>query len=370
MAKSFAALVNEVERKLEDSSNATWSAASIGSDLEDAVRELSEYLPYEMIYIYTVESRTGTASATTADALVDSDEGQFLSTDVGKIIYNPDDNTFAEVTAYVSANQLTLSKDIMTVGEAYEMFNEGCHDSRQINIKDIKDYVGPEERGIFAIEYPTMRDLRRKRTWIIEGDILTIDLISRPDDTKNTTTDKEVYIWVEARQRLSQLTDLVGAIDNGAGYAAGSTTLHVDDFASAETIAEDTLLTIAGVRGTYRVIADATLSSNEIDILIHPALIDAAAEDDVITVIGSTLDRELERLITDLTAARAATNKLINAIVKGDAVYNRWENKLALVLSQLERLRNRRAPRTNEMFPTALGFSGLGVFGGEIRGHL
>ena len=367
MPKSFATLVDEIEQELQDTSNSIWGASELAIQLEDAIKEVSEYKTHVMEYVYTLESRTGIASSTTSDALVDATETQFLSTDVGKVIYNTYDNTWAIVTAFVSTSQLTLSKDIMASGENYEMYNKGCRNRFQINIEDITDYEGPAERGIIAVEYPkargtgadwgeawgTLGSRGGRRNFKIEGDILTIDVLSVPDSKVATpATDVEVHIWVDARQRVSQLTDLLGAIDNASGYVAGSTTLHVDDFAASEIIAEDTLLTIAGVRGTYRVTADATLSSNEIDITIHPALIDAAAQDDVITVIGSTLTRELERIVVELTAARAGLSKSRNAVnIGGTGAHTEYGNQLATVLAKLERLRRRAAPRTKRSYP-------------------
>lgn len=368
MTKAFATLIDEIEQELQDTGNAIWTAAELGIQLEDAIREVSEYQTHVMEYVYDLESRTGIASSTTSDALVDATETQFLSTDVGKVIYNTYDNTWAIVTAFVSTSQLTLSKDIMASTETYEIYNTGCRNRFQINIEDITDYVGPAEHGVIAVEYPKAGvtydgyggsywgwgySRGARRNFKIEGDILTIDVFGVPDSKVATpATDVEVHIWIEARQRVSQLTDLLGAIDNASGYAAGSTTLHVDDFAASEIIAEDTLLTIAGVRGIYRVTADATLASNEIDILIHPALIDAAAQDDVITIVGSTLTRELERVVVELTAARAGLSKSRNAVnIGGTGTYGEYGSQIAVALGKLERLKNRQSPRTKHSYP-------------------
>ncbi|KKL45243.1 hypothetical protein LCGC14_2357640 [marine sediment metagenome] len=346
--KSFATLINEIEQELQDTGNDIWGTPELGIQLEDSIREVSDARPHLMEYVYKLESRSGAATSTTSDALVDATESQFLSTDTDKVIYNTYDNTWAIVTAFVSTSQLTLSKDIMVSTEAYVMYNKGCRTRFQINIEDITDWVGPAERGVIAVEYPK----GRRRNFTIEGDILTVDIRSIPDSKVTTpATDVEVFIWVEARQRVSQLTDLLGAIDNASGYAAGSTTLHVDDFAASEIIAEDTLLTIAGVRGTYRVTADATLSSSEIDILIHPALIDAAAQDDVITVIGSTLNSELERLVVKLTAGQAGISKAQNAVNTGGNAYAEYERMELKAQAELDRLKRRRAPRTSQTFP-------------------
>ena len=358
MSKSFAILIDDIEQELQDTANAIWSAAELGIQLEDAIREVSDYLPHVMKYIYTIESRTGEATATTADALVDSTETQFVSGDVGKVVYNTYDNTWARIDAYVSTSQLTLNKDIMADDEGYKIFNEDCHSNKQINIKDITDYAGSENHGVIEVEYP----VGIRRNFTIEGDILTIDVDSVDDskaDTSKQATDTEVFVWVEARQRVSQLTDLAGAIDLAAGYAAGLKAIHVDSFAAAEIIAEDTLFTIAGVRGTYRVTADATLSGNEIDINIYPALLDAASEDDVVTVIGSTLTKELERIVVELTAAMAARSKAINYIGEvtvggtntGKEMESWGERKLGIVMGKLYSIRSNMVPKTKRVHP-------------------
>ncbi|KKL97401.1 hypothetical protein LCGC14_1834880, partial [marine sediment metagenome] len=230
MPKAFATLIDECEQELQDTGNAIWTAAELGIQLEDAIREVSEYKTHVMEYVYTLESRTGIASSTTSDALVDATETQFLSTDVGKVIYNTYDNTWAIVTAFVSTSQLTLSKDIMVTGENYEMYNKGCRTRFQINIEDITDYEGPAKHGVIALEYP--KGIRRN--FKIDGDILTIDVV-RVSDSKvvEPAMNVEVHIWIEARQRVSQLTDLAGAINNGT-LTVGTTTISVDGLSGTE----------------------------------------------------------------------------------------------------------------------------------------
>ena len=61
---------------------------------------------------------TGVATATTVGALVDS-AAVFVSTEVGKTVYNTTKNTFATITALISGTQLTLSSDIMVSGDSY-----------------------------------------------------------------------------------------------------------------------------------------------------------------------------------------------------------------------------------------------------------
>ena len=91
----------------------------------------------------------------------------------------------------------------------------------------------------------------------------------------------------------------------------------------------------------------------------YPGLESAPDNGAVVAFIGSTLDRSLERLVVQLTAARAAMSKSIDFIdaqnTGGPVVWqdlSNWgERKLSIVLSKLERLKNRQAPRTKQTYP-------------------
>lgn len=75
------------------------------------------------------------------------------------------------------------------------------------------------------------------------------------------------------------------AIDNGPGYAAGDETIHVDGLTAAFVVGD--LFTIAGNTTQYTVTAAGALAVADQDITISPPLAAAAANDAVITVIGS-----------------------------------------------------------------------------------
>ncbi len=349
MPKSFSTLINEIEQELQDTGNAIWSAAELAIQLEDAIREASDALPHVMEYVYLIESRTGVATTDTANALVDATESQFVSTDADKVIYNTENNTWAIVTAYVSATQLTLSKDIMVDGnERYEMYNKGCRNRFQINIEDIADWVGPEEHGVLRVEYPKGTE----RNFEIHGDILTLDVRSVPDSkVRDPATDVEIHIWVEARQRVLAFADLAGTV-NGTP-SAGDTTFTIAAVGSGtDVITEDALFTIANVRGTYKIKSDLTLSGGGGAIIFYPGLESAPANGAIVAFVGSTLNRELERLVVELTAAKAALSKTINATTTGGmATVRDYRDQLAIVLNKIERMKNRREPRTSETFP-------------------
>jgi hypothetical protein len=82
-------------------------------------------------------------------------------------------------------------------------------------------------------------------------------------------------------------------IDNAAGYAAGTTTIHIDAAgvggAGGGTILEGDIFTIAGTTGYYRNTADVTVSADaqeEGDLVIEPGLEQAVVDDAAITEIG------------------------------------------------------------------------------------
>lgn len=300
MPKVFETMVDEVQAELQDTGT-VYTDTFVAIQLEDAIREVSDYSPYEMMEVFEIESRTGTADEDKTNALVDDANAQFLETDVGKVIYNTTDKTWAVVTAWVDFGELTLSKDIMEDGdEAYAMFNKGCSNEYQINIEDVTDYIDPPKHGVTRgyVEYP----IGEKRNFTIEGDILTI-AVDNVDDSADSDADVEVYVWFKKIHRVSQLTDLVGSV-SGTVLAAAKT-FTIADLSGTEEVADNILFTVAGVRGTYRITTDATLTDGGGTIVFWPGLESAPADGAIVTIIGSTLNTRLERLVVELTAARS-----------------------------------------------------------------
>ncbi len=79
-------------------------------------------------------------------------------------------------------------------------------------------------------------------------------------------------------------TDVSGIIDTGTTYAAGETTIHIDNLANGtDTYAKGSIITIADNTGQYVVTADVTVASDEGDFPIYPALNAAVANDKVVT---------------------------------------------------------------------------------------
>jgi len=298
MALTYALLVDEVSKILEDTTNAVFSDAEIGVGIQEAVQILAEYSPYVTRDPYKLEVRTGTATATTASHLVDATEAQFLSTDVGKWVYNTTDKTWATISAYNSTSNVTLTRDIMASGEGYRILNDGCSTWNQINVEDtIIDSL-----NISGVEYP----LGSPRNFTREGNILTILLDSEPDAD---TDDLEVWLTVERQHRVCQLTDLLGAVDLVAGYVEGDTSMVVDGITTAEVIEAGQEFTIPYSRNVYRAAANVTIAGSEATVTFFPALDMTVADGTVVTFRQSTLNPTEERLVAEIAAARAAINK-------------------------------------------------------------
>jgi hypothetical protein len=66
--------------------------------------------------------KTGTATATTANHLVDTTANQFVAGDVGRFVWNTTDNTYAKITTFNSVSDVTLDTNIMANGEEYKLF--------------------------------------------------------------------------------------------------------------------------------------------------------------------------------------------------------------------------------------------------------
>jgi len=77
---------------------------------------------YDLQSEFDSTEKTGVATATTANHLIDTTNNQFEAADVGRTVWNSTDNTYAIVTAYNSVSDLTLDTDIMASGESYYLY--------------------------------------------------------------------------------------------------------------------------------------------------------------------------------------------------------------------------------------------------------
>ncbi len=318
MAKTHATLLTEIALEAGEPTPAKITAANATQQLARAIRRVSEDIPRVKRFSYYIESRTGRASATSSGYLVDTTETQFIvANDVGKEVHNTTDGTWAVVVTdgSNSTSKLKLSSDIMISGEDYEIYNKGCVSNKQINLEDIKDYVG-ENHGVVAVEYP----IGRQREFEIDGDILTI-LIDSVADSKvaDPATNTEVLVFVEMTHYVSQLTDLVGAALTAE--VAGATSMDVDALLGADVISEDqefristSASAVVNLRETYWVTATITLdgagagngtttSGNKLK--FWPAAESAIIDNAIITFTGSTLTRNLEPIVVLLAAGYA-----------------------------------------------------------------
>lgn len=72
---------------------------------------------------FDTTKKTGAADGTVANHLQDDTNSQFTSADVGRFVWNTTDNTYATITAYNDAGDVTLDADIMVNGENYILYD-------------------------------------------------------------------------------------------------------------------------------------------------------------------------------------------------------------------------------------------------------
>jgi len=93
---------------------------------------MSKYLS---LPVATTED-SGTASATTADKLVEAGQNFESTVTVGSIVYNTADDTSATVTAVDSDTTLSISANIMASGETYVILSASLSSSNQLIAMD------------------------------------------------------------------------------------------------------------------------------------------------------------------------------------------------------------------------------------------
>lgn len=321
---THSAIKTRISTLLQDTTGTIFSTATDGEmelEIIDSGFGIAQWVPYipSIPDVFQIESRSGTATSDTSGALVDATNAQFLSTDVGKVIYQATDKTWGIVTAYVSTSQLTLNKDLFPDGnESYYMFNKGCKVSNQINIEDIADRYEIEDGD--RVEHPIGT---RRNIDDVEGDILTIgvdtSVLEDSSQVDDAAPNVDVHVYFRKRHFISELTTLTGAVNLGAGYDAGDTSMILGSLQTTGTIKAGQLFTIASTRGTYRVTADATITAGAATISFYPGLENDVDDTTVVTFKQSTLTPTLEPLFCRYVAAKLAMNKAGIVVPESDS---------------------------------------------------
>lgn len=81
--------------------------------------------------------------------------------------------------------------------------------------------------------------------------------------------------------------DSAGAVNNAGGYKTGQTSIVVDNFTLAETFKAGDQVTFAGHSAHYTVAADMTLSSGAGTLTLAEGLVEAVADDEVVTALAA-----------------------------------------------------------------------------------
>jgi len=326
---------------LQDASNAEFGLPEENYGIEEGLKILGRNQNHLNLVpiVFKIESRYGNVSATSTSNLTDTTKSQFVSGDATdeKVVHNITDDTWATISSITSSSVLALNKDIFVSGERYEIYNKRCWNKRQIYIGDVTDYL-----YIARVEYP----VGRPRNWtLLNNNILELDVAYIRDSNSTLTTLQEVdvLVWFAKPHVLSQLTDWAGEVNNGAGYAAGVTSIAIDNMGSTEIIEEGEMFTLENQKTIYTITADVTTSANAATISFYPGLEAAVVDDDDITFVKSTLLSDDEANLAEFVVAWLSVYhapKFFSQIgalgAQTTANYSNWgERRLATVTAKL-----------------------------------
>ncbi len=299
--RTYADMFTLISQIVQDTGNAIYDTTELGYGIEEGLKEFATYRPHEVITTFTIESRTGTATSTSSNNLVDT-KGQFVTGDAAneKVVWNSRQKTWAVVETFTSATTLGLSADIFTSGDSYRIYNKRCRNSRQI-------YIGDAEfLSIERVEYPINRRPEWWRNWrLLHGDTVLEVLVNSVDDSNPTLTGNSVEVDVHFTKPhiLNQMTDLSGEIT--ANGTAGATSIGIDGMGDTEIIEEGSEFYFENHRTLYTITQDVTTSANAATIKFFPGLEAALTEDDNITFTRSTLHAQDEVLFAEMVAGKA-----------------------------------------------------------------
>ena len=204
MAKYLDAIRTTARQLLRDEIAEDVTPDFADDELDQHVNEcligISERSPRIVREITYATNKSGKATSTSANHLVDATNAQFVAGDVGKTVYNSTDETTAKITAYTSTSDVTLDTDIMASGESYYIFDTDCISAKELDISDIEDLIEVEKA-----EYPTRQDPQDFRDVSIFGNIVRLNVDTVPDDGD------EIFLYCNKVHSLTESTSTLKA---------------------------------------------------------------------------------------------------------------------------------------------------------------
>mgnify|MGYP001560853221 CR=1 FL=1 len=334
--KSHATIVSDVQSLLGGNTT-DFTSAILTTRIAEGLQELSRYCPYVVLETVTATEDSKELNISHIENLLWL---QALEYRVGK--------EEREWRTFVEYYKDSISMEI----DFWPEDEDSAIDTNEV-LDASETGVDCDASATTAIPVGTIIRIENELMYVTAtGTTLTV--VRGYNHTTATThvTDTDIYkpelayLYCAKAHKVPTLTDLAGAVDLVAGYAAGLRTIHIDGMGASDTLEKDMLFTIAsdGSGTIYRLTEDTTLATNEGDIIFEPGLAEAIADDDVVTFKNSTLTPRLETLLIDLVAARSAISiatKFINTVTVGSQSAWRdflaWgNNHLALTFRKLE----------------------------------
>jgi len=323
--KTSANLVDGAERILEDgTANTIFSATDIAAQLQDSLKELSEYSPWEIMQTKLMESSHRLGEQLTGNKGREIDISDIENLIDLKVEY-PVGNfppTFRDFKRYGGKLYLDITSR-PTPGQQNDSAGDAQELTGTVTLTSGSNAVtGSGTAFTSELEVGYYISTASGTNWyrvakITDDTNLVISINCATADTGADTADSTRYwyeyvnLWCKKNHYVeATMTDFYGAIDSGSasGYAQDVYRIHVDALVGVTTVPKDMLFSITGTLGIYRTTEASTLSGGEGDLIIEPRLKERAAENTRVTFLGSSLNQNEERLLMELVAARSAFN--------------------------------------------------------------
>ncbi len=319
IALTSAELVERTEVILEDTGNAVFLADAISSQLQDALKKASFYIPWMVRQTLFAIAGSRELDLSTIDNLryiqdieypIDRDPRRFRN-------FSEFHNTLRMDIDSKPTAGIQQKDNLLTTGQSNQVLTGTVTFTANSTAVTGSGTAFTTELRVGYYISPTSGTVWYRVAKITDDTNLVLaEVVKTADGGANTGTYywfQPVYLYCAKNHYVEKTqTDFVGAIDLAAGYAKDSGIVRVDALGTG-TMPRDMLFTIAGVDGVYRITDDATIGTNEADIFFDPPLKGVAGNDAVVTFYGSSLTDELEAIIPDYTAGLVARNWVGNA---------------------------------------------------------